>query len=61
MSIPDSEVLRKVTQWLSYADEDLSLARHGMTMARGRPFRLIAYPAQQCAEKCLKAYLYSEA
>jgi HEPN domain-containing protein len=57
MSANDDEILKKVKQWLAYADEDLRLARHGMTLSTGAPHRLIAYHAQQCAEKCLKAYL----
>jgi len=57
MSANDEEILKKVDQWLAYADEDLRLARHGMTLSTGVPYRLIAYHAQQCAEKCLKAYL----
>jgi HEPN domain-containing protein len=57
MSAPDEEVRRKVTQWLAYGDEDLLLARHGLTLRTDRPFRLIAYHAQQCAEKYLKGYL----
>lgn len=57
MSAIDAEILRKVHQWLNYAEEDLGLARHAMTLATGVPYRLVAYHAQQCAEKCLKAYL----
>jgi len=57
MSAPEQEVLRKVMQWLSYADEDLRLAQHGLTLITGVPYRLIAYHAQQCAEKYLKGYL----
>lgn len=57
MRRPDKEVLRKVAQWLAYADEDLGLARHGLKMGNNAPYRLIAYHAQQCAEKHLKAYL----
>ena len=57
MSAIDDEILNQVKQWLVYADEDLRLARHGMTLSTGVPHRLIAYHAQQCAEKCLKAYL----
>jgi HEPN domain-containing protein len=53
----DSEVLKKVIQWLEFADEDLKLARHGLTLTSGVPYRLIAYHAQQCAEKYLKAFL----
>ncbi|MBN1613630.1 MAG: HEPN domain-containing protein [Deltaproteobacteria bacterium] len=57
MSDLDREILKKVRQWFAYAREDLSLARHGLTIAEGVPYRLIAYHAQQCAEKCFKAYL----
>lgn len=53
----ETEVRRKVIQWLNYADEDLRLARHALTLATGVPYRLVAYHAQQCAEKALKAYL----
>jgi len=57
MSAPDA-VLRKVYQWLAYADEDLRLAQHSLTITiASPPYRLIAYHAQQCAEKCLKAHL----
>jgi HEPN domain-containing protein len=57
MSNPDPQILEKVTQWLDYADEDLRLASHGLNMKSACPYRLIAYHAQQCAEKCIKAYL----
>jgi HEPN domain-containing protein len=57
MKLPDPAILEKVKQWLAYADEDLHLARHGLTMPERPPYRLIAYHAQQCAEKHLKAYL----
>ncbi len=57
MSNLNQEVLRKVRQWLVHADEDLRLAQCGLTLTSGCPYRLIAYHAQQCAEKCLKAYL----
>ena len=57
MSLPNSHVKKKVVQWLEFADEDLRLARHGLTLRTGVPYRLIAYHAQQCAEKCIKAYL----
>jgi HEPN domain-containing protein len=62
MSIPEANVLQKVRQWLDFADEDLRLGRHGMNMTVAPPpYRLIAYHAQQCAEKCLKAYLVLQA
>jgi HEPN domain-containing protein len=57
MKLPDAEILQKVSQWLEFADEDLRLASHGLTLASDVPYRLIAYHAQQCAEKHLKAYL----
>ncbi len=57
MNPPDTEVFRKAKQWTTYEDEDLRLARHALTLSSGCPYRLIAYHAQQCAEKYLKAYL----
>lgn len=58
MRTPDEVAVQKVRQWLAYADEDLRLAMHAMAMPPAeRPARLVAYHAQQCAEKCLKAYL----
>ena len=57
MTAIEAEILRKVTQWLNYADEDINLARHALTLSTGVPYRLVAYHAQQCAEKALKAYL----
>jgi len=46
-----------VRQWLEHADEDLRLAKHAFKLSSSRPNRLIAYHAQQCAEKYLKAFL----
>jgi len=58
MANPDPEIVRKVTHWLGFADEDLKLASNVMDLqAEDTPYRLIAYHAQQCAEKCLKAFL----
>jgi HEPN domain-containing protein len=57
MPNPDPEVAKKVMQWLTFADEDLKIACDAMNYGSGGPYRLIAYHAQQCAEKCLKAYL----
>jgi HEPN domain-containing protein len=57
MPATDRDILQKVRQWLQYGDDDLLLARHGLTLKSGVPYRLIAYHAQQCAEKHLKAYL----
>jgi len=57
MSEIEQEILKKVMQWLSLADEDLNLASHALGLGAKSPYRLIAYHAQQCAEKCLKAFL----
>lgn len=57
MPTPDPEVIKKVMQWLTFADEDLKIACDAMHYGSGGPYRLIAYHAQQCAEKCLKAFL----
>jgi HEPN domain-containing protein len=57
MNPPNTEIFRKAKQWITYGDEDLRLARHALTLLSGCPYRLIAYHAQQCAEKYLKAYL----
>lgn len=57
MSASREDVLDRVRQWARYADEDLDLARQALTMGAKCPHRLVAYHAQQCAEKYLKAYL----
>jgi HEPN domain-containing protein len=56
MTAPREAVLRKVRQWVKYAEEDLRLAEQALGMP-DPPYRLIAYHAQQCAEKYLKAFL----
>ncbi len=53
----DRAIWHKVEQWLAFADEDLLVAQHGLTLEKECPCRLIAYHAQQCVEKHLKAYL----
>ncbi|MHB1688933.1 MAG: HEPN domain-containing protein [Ignavibacteriaceae bacterium] len=55
--VPNEEVILKVKKWINYAEEDLRLANHSLTLESGCPFRLTAYHAQQCAEKYLKAFL----
>jgi len=57
MKLPDEPIIEKVRQWLTYADEDLRVARHAFSMPETPPCRVIAFHAQQCAEKYLKAYL----
>ena len=51
------DIVKTVAQWLTFADEDLKIACDAMSYGAGGPYRLIACHAQQCAEKCLKAYL----
>jgi HEPN domain-containing protein len=57
MMPPDAIILEKVRQWLTYADEDLRVARHAFSVPGTPPYRVIAFHAQQCAEKYLKAFL----
>ena len=57
MSGRKSAIAMKAKEWLQHADEDLRLAKHAFKLKTSTPFKLIAYHAQQCAEKCLKAYL----
>jgi len=57
MSATDGDIALKVRQWIDYANEDLALAEYGLHMEPVCPCRLIAYHAQQCVEKYLKAFL----
>jgi len=57
MHNPDPDIVNQVAQWLNLADEDLNMASVALNYSSSRPYRLIAYHAQQCAEKYLKAYL----
>ncbi len=57
MSEHDKEIKIKVLQWQKFGDEDLHLAQHALSIGNVCPYRLIAYHAQQCAEKYLKALL----
>jgi HEPN domain-containing protein len=57
MSVPPEEIARKVRHWVVFAEEDLVMAQHGLTLGSDAPLRLVAYHAQQCVEKYLKAFL----
>ena len=57
MTMRREDVIRQVCQWMTYADDDLRLAQQALEFSRPCPYRLVAYHAQQCAEKYLKAYL----
>ncbi|MBD3185014.1 HEPN domain-containing protein [Candidatus Poribacteria bacterium] len=58
MTDHNHDVLVKVIRWLGYAEDDLRLAKNTLkTMGDKCPYHLVAYHAQQSAEKCLKAFL----
>lgn len=57
MKLPENPMVEKVRQWVAYADDDLSVARRELSEPETPPLRVIAFHAQQCAEKYLKAYL----
>ena len=57
MTVPHEQIVVKVRQWTAHADDDLGVARHTLTLSGACPYHLVAYHAQQCAEKYLKAYL----
>lgn len=52
-----NETSRIVKQWIEYAEDDLRLAIHGLKIKSSCPYKLIAFHAQQYAEKYLKAFL----
>ena len=55
------EIIDKVKQWIKLAKDDINLAEFGLTMKSSCPYKLLAFHAQQCIEKYLKAYLvYNE-
>ena len=57
MPNPDPDILRTVNRWIKLADDDLCIASDALKYGSRKPYHLIAYHAQQCAEKCLKGYL----
>ena len=57
MTAPREEIIAKVRAWATHAEDDLRVAQHTLTLSHGCPYHLVAYHAQQCAEKYLKAYL----
>jgi len=57
MTAPPEEIAAKVREWAAHADDDLCVAEHTLTLPDECPYRLVAYHAQQCAEKYLKAFL----
>lgn len=57
MTVPRDELLVRVRRWIAHGDDDLRVAQHTLTLPDECPYRLVAYHAQQCAEKYLKAFL----
>lgn len=53
----NSETAKIVKQWVEHAEEDLRLAKFALKITSSCPHKLIAFHAQQCAEKYLKAFL----
>jgi HEPN domain-containing protein len=53
----DARIQYNVKEWISYAKGDLTFAQHGLTLEDEQSHRIVAYHAQQCVEKILKAYL----
>jgi HEPN domain-containing protein len=51
------DLLLKVRGWIERAENDLSNARHTLTMEANCPFDTICFHAQQTAEKYIKAFL----
>jgi len=50
-------MIEKVKEWISFAEDDLRVALCAEQLKSNVPYRLIAFHAQQCVEKYLKAYL----
>lgn len=48
---------QKVKQWIEIADENLLFSQLGFKVSSSVSYRIIAFHAQQCAEKYLKAFL----
>lgn len=57
MIAPRDEIVGKTREWAAHADDDMRVAQHTLTLPDECPYRLVAYHAQQCAEKYLKAFL----
>lgn len=59
MTAPREDIVAKVREWAAHADDDLRVAKHTLELREDCPYRLVAYHAQQCAEKYLKGFLVS--
>ncbi len=60
--MPDpSATIDIIREWVAKAENDLKNAVHTLTMGQDCPTDTVAFHAQQCVEKYLKAILLSEA
>ncbi len=57
MTAPREDLIARVREWATHVDDDLRVAEHTLKLKNQCPFRLVAYHAQQCAEKYLKGFL----
>jgi len=53
------ELALRAREWVVKAEHDLATAQEAFRIEEDRPYDTIAYLAQQCAEKYLKALLVS--
>jgi HEPN domain-containing protein len=53
----NGDLIERVKHWIELAEEDLSVAKHSLTISSNVPYRIIAFHSQQCAEKYIKALL----
>ncbi|MGD0078587.1 MAG: HEPN domain-containing protein [Sedimentisphaerales bacterium] len=60
MNKHERSVPEKIKEWISFAEDDIRMADVAMKLKSNVPCRIIAFHAQQCAEKYLKAYLVSQ-
>lgn len=57
MAGPLEHIIQNVRQWIGLADDDLRVAQIALSVKDDCPYHIVAYHAQQCAEKYLKGYL----
>lgn len=57
MAARGAEAVGDVAEWLAFGDEDFHAAERYAALGPKPPWRVIAFLAQQSAEKWLKAYL----
>lgn len=57
MTSPTDDIAKHVRGWIARGEDDLLVARHTLTIPEACPYQLVAFHAQQCVEKYLKAFL----